>query len=318
MASSTTTPTPNSESNGPESGADAQSIRDLLRLMQTSSHTGGAAQEANQERDLPEQPAALLDESSVPVQDVAPLHPSAFVDGIQTSLKLGYREHRPIYLNYVAAGAVRGDTRVITTHKRLDVVCAEADADWLRENGCNVPIIELSEEAPYKIAALASQELAGIRSGLERKVARVALDTTDGPVVIDGHLFGYERDSRLIGIVKSTNTRYLLDETILWSLPEGWRSPRFLLEGIRGAKEMSKKSRVSAYYRLMDATARGWDFGLIRVESWDANLIDMSCAMAREQRVAPGEYNRWDRHLRGVTNVEKILKAQRPTVFDLF
>jgi hypothetical protein len=75
--------------------------------------------------------------------------------------------------------------------------------------------------------------------------------------------------------------------------------------------------RFSCYVRLHDATAHGWNFGLIRLEAFDPDRLMALGALALSERQGPRSGDgRWDRHLASVAITEKVLRSRRPSVFD--
>jgi hypothetical protein len=131
--------------------------------------------------------------------------------------------------------------------------------------------------------------------------------------VVDGSLVARPIRDRVVGVVKTTNRRYLPDESVLWGLPAGWRSPRFKIP--EGSQNVGAP-RYSCYLRLHDASRQAWNFGLIRLETFDLDLLEPLCALALEERQPAGSLDRrYDRHLAGVRAVEDLLRARRPSIF---
>jgi hypothetical protein len=272
-------------------------------------------------RALTEAPPVRL-ECDVPVEmidtdpaliDAVPLVAAGFVDGIQNAVCVTYRGHRPVYLTYVAAGAGSSDGRLVTVRERLQVVVSQVDAEWLREIGTPIPSVELVEDRPDEVASAALSLLAGDREALERAVVSSLADGDTGHVVVDGSLVARPIRDRVVGVVKTTNRRYLPDESVLWGLPAGWRSPRFKIP--EGSQNVGAP-RYSCYLRLHDASRQAWNFGLIRLETFDLDLLEPLCALALEERQPAGSLDRrYDRHLAGVRAVEDLLRARRPSIF---
>lgn len=262
-------------------------------------------------RPLPEDPAELLDSGArrVDTRDVADV--ACFIDGVQDLLTLTWRESRPIALLHVAAGAVDVDGRPLSLVEDLRLIAAEADRDFI--DGLDLddipPVTWLAAIEPPDLERLVAGQQSAVRESLERRLAVHMLDVTDtGMVLVDGHTAGRPSDMRLGGVVKTTRTRYLADESVLWTLPVGWRSPRFKLTG---------PERYSCYVRLA-AAAKGWSGGLIRVEAHDPDLLDPIAAHCLQQRqpAATGDA-RWDVHLAPVAACERMLRARKPALFTL-
>ena len=264
------------------------------------------------ERLMPEVPAELLDED-VSVVDSERLEPKAFVDGIQASICVTHRSHRPVYLNYVAAGALGPGSKPVGLLEKLSIVCSSLDREWVDSLGSGIPVDELPHESPPSLENLGVHLLSSERERLERALVESLVASKLTPVVCDGSLLARPYHPELVGVVKTTSTRYLADESCLYRLPAGSRSPRFKLPGGR-----SGSPRYSAYLRLVDASTSAWDFGLIRLEAFDPELLDPLAALclSERQNIASGDA-RWDRHLTSVHACEEFLRARRPAVYSL-
>ncbi len=251
-------------------------------------------------------PAELLTE---------PLRVAGFVDGIQNALTVTYRSHRPVYLTYAAAGAVTGDGTPLRIHERLRLLGSSTDTDWVAELGSELPFTGLGEPRPDQLARAAAAVLRSQRDALEQRVVEELTAEGAGTLVIDGALIGRPELDQLVGVVKTTNRRYLADESTLWGLPAGWRSPRFKLpSGSQGVD----RERYSCYVRLHDATQHAWDYALIRLETYHPALLEPLGALAlAERQSARAKDQRYDRHLAGVRLVEQTLRARRPDIYQL-
>lgn len=268
------------------------------------------AESAVEEREEPIEPAELIDTHPLNIRDVSPLKVDGFVDGIQATMAVAYREHRGVFLQHVAAGCLDDKARILRVSESLTVVCAAEEKEWVEASGAGIPVEVVEATDPSGVWRRAHEIVASKREAEERAVAAAMLAGGCGFLVVDGSIMARNSDRRLIGVVKSHRRRYLADETILYGLAPGWRSPRFKLEE-------GSHTRYSAYLRMFDASQYAWDFGLVRIETNDADLIDAACAMALRYRGAPGGDSRWDRHLAPVINVEKVLRARRPSVFSI-
>lgn len=266
---------------------------------------------APEERPTTDVPVELLDDRPAPVR-TDPLEVAAFVDGIQASLIVTHRAHRPVYLFYVAAGALGPGARPVGLDERLSIVCAHADRDWVDALGSTIPVVELAAEEPPDIERAAYALLDSTRDGLERQLVSRLLHDDAGTLVVDGSLIGRPPDRRLVGVVKSTKRQYLADEGVLFGLPEGWRSPRFRIP----ASGAQNSDRFSCYLRLHDASHDRWNYALIRLEAFDAALLDALAARCLLERQGAGSGDpRWERHLASVHATEEFLRARRPPVF---
>lgn len=243
-----------------------------------------------------------------------PLTVDGYVDGVQASLVLTHREHRPVHLNYTASAAVDRHSRPLAVRERLDLVVGERDLEWARTLDCTVPITVLPDSDPGETQRLAVEGLAGSRERLERALVDELLGRGNS-LLLDGSLVARPADPRLVGVVKTTRRRYLPDETMLYDLRAGWRSPAFR---IPAGSNAYPADRYSCYVRLFDASARAWDHGLIRIEALDPSVLQPLGVLTMELR-QPGRNDdpRGDRHLLPIRRCEELLRARRPAVFDL-
>lgn len=298
---------------------------DLMGLLQrTGRASNGGTLQFPEERTDSTTGVELIESEPVKIS-AAPAKVWAFLDGIQNQVLLTYRNHRPVVLAYAAAGAAGnpsgrtggGGAELVGLSERLALVCAQADLDWLTSVNTVTPPLPISpvpDGTPPEVTRVVLEQVARMRAACEidlrnRLLAEAPLDHL---LVLDGSLLGSETDTRLAAVVKTTATRYLNDESLLYGLPAGWRSPIFKLPTSGGTAE-----RYSAYVRLHSAAAHEWSFGLIRVESFYPEIIDALAArtMIERQGAASGD-GRWDRHLVSVATCEKLLRARRPVVFS--
>lgn len=249
---------------------------------------------------------------------------AGFVDGIQSSRIIGYRDHLPTVLVYAAGACVKtGERRQFATGltEKLALVSSHAHMEWLAEEieraggveSIGSPdLLPVPSSTPGGTESEIRDVISKLRDSTERRAADAALaETRDGCViVVDGSLHGRPATEKLLGVVKTARTRYMDDESELWGLPEGWRSSVFKLD--KGWKGFPSE-RFSCYVRLHDASKSSWHFGLIRLESVNCDLLDSAAAMCMEQRQkrASGD-PRWDRHLAGVKHAEEYLRTRRP------
>lgn len=237
---------------------------------------------------------------------------AAYIDGIQAAVTLCWSHSRPVCLQYAGAGAGLNGA-LLATREELRIACGVDDEEWVREAAGEIPVVVVAGDTPTEVMRSVADALGGLRERLERDLCSHMLESSDqGLIVCDGSVVGRPKDDRIVGVVKTTATRYLADESQLWSLGAGWRSARFT---IPAGRDMPV-ARHSAYVRLHDARRRGWDFGLIRVETFELDAIDAVCAMALSD-IQDGSWNdnRWDRHLRSVRTVEDLMRSRRPPIF---
>lgn len=256
----------------------------------------------------------MLDTQISPIT-ASPLMVAGFVDGIQNAICVTYREHRPVYLTYVAAGAVSAAGHPLRVRERLSVVASNLDAEWVEGLGTEIPFVSLAEERPDLLANRAVELIGGERENLERALVEDLVDDGEFPLLVDGGLVGRPVRPEVVGVVKTVARRYLPDESLLWGLPAGWRSPRFRIPtGTHGVTS----DRYSCYLRLHSASDRAWDFALIRLEAFTPEILDPLAALAlNETQSARSGDHRFDRHLAGVRAVENMLRARRPAVYSL-
>jgi hypothetical protein len=272
-------------------------------------------------RALTEAPA-IRTECDVPVEMIdtdpaeitaTPIEVEGFIDGVQAALCVTYRAHRPVYLTYVAAGVGSTEGRLLAVKERLEVLHSQLDTEWVETIASGIQTVELTETRPDELASAAIAVLGGERETMERSLVEEIVDTRNANLVVDGSLVGRPVRRQLLGVVKTTMRRYLPDESVLWGLPVGWRSPRFVIpSGSQGVRA----PRYSCYLRLHDASHQAWNFGLIRLETFDLDQLEPLCALALVERQPAGSHDRrYDRHLAGVRATEDLLRARRPTVF---
>lgn len=261
----------------------------------------------------------LLDEDPGDLSGVAPAPVGAWVDGIQASMILTHRAHRPVYLSYVAAGAVGNDRQPVTVREKLEIVCSHLDREWVDELGSSVPVDEHTVESPPDVERAALDALGGHRAALEVALAQdlvVRLESEPRPVVVvDGSLGPRIDHMNLAGVVKTHGRKYLPDETVLYGLPAGWRSPRFKIPaGVAGGRS----ERWSCYVRLSDASDHAWAHALIRVETHRLDLLEsMAARCLTEKQPSRADDARVDRHLAPVRRCEDWLRARRPQVYGV-
>lgn len=311
MSDMTDAPTIRDNDPSTTTGTAQHDLRTLFRAI--GSFSGLKASASAEPRSRCDVPVDLLETRAVRVDGDA-LEVSGFVDGIQSSLVVTHREHRPVHLNYTAAGAVDRSARPIGMVERLDLVVGERDLEWARSLGSTVPISVLADADPAETERFAVAGLAGAREQLERLLVDQLL-TRPGRLVLDGSLLARPNDPRLVGVVKTTRRRYLEDESVLWGLAAGWRSPAFR---IPAGSQSYPSDRYSCYLRLFDASNGAWDHGLIRLETLEQDLLGPLAVLCLQERqhVRSGD-PRGDRHLRPVRLCEEILRARRPAVFTL-
>lgn len=285
---------------------------DLRSLFKAVGRVGGRGGEnAAQERADSAEEVHLLEHSPLEVT-ADPAGVAGFVDGIQAQMHLTHIERRPVSLYYVAAGALADGAQPTALIERLRIQCTEADRAWVDGLQSGIPIEILADAPPPELENAAMRAVGAARDAAERQVIEdlVARDD-DGLVVVDGSLLARPRSPRVVGVVKTSRSRYLEDERVVWELRRGWRSPRFTI-GTGGTL------RYSCYVQLIDKSEGAWNLGLIRLESYVLeNLEPMAARCLRETQTRSSGDARWDRHLGSVRAVEEFLRARRPAAFSM-
>lgn len=238
---------------------------------------------------------------------------TAFVDGIQNAMTICWIEHRPVTLAYIAAGGFAQVGQPIGMLEALEVVCSKLDAEWVSLRDECPSIVVLDQTMPIDVGTATTQHISEHRARLERKLVRQILAQHPGVVCVDGSVVGHEVDKRVVGIIKTVQHKWLPDESILFGLPAGWRSPRFKIP-----QSKSGPARYSCYVRLHEANDRRWDHGLVRLESFGLKHLEpLGVRCLRERQVQVSGDGRWDRHLHVIAGVEKYLRARRPGIFSI-
>lgn len=281
---------------------------DLAALLKRVAQAGGVPSSGAVVEPPERTDASALTEVLDEPQKVSaePLEVAGFVDGVQSSVTLRHIEHRPVVLQYSAAAAVGEGGVVAAISEKLEIVHSMVDTEWALEVADGIHRVTVETSAPHDVIVAQVQHLRAERVERERVVVETAAG--DGWLILDGSLIGRPVREGVVGVVKTTARRYLPDEAQLWKLQEGWRSSRFLIP----AGVESPQDRFSCYLRLFDSRSHGWDFGLIRLEAFDADTLDALAARCMAERQGSSRDARWDRHLSGVRMVEDVLRARRP------
>lgn len=264
-------------------------------------------------RTKPDFPSVMLEKKSKEISG-DPLMVSGFLDGIQASLCLRYIEHRPVYLSYAAAGVITEEKDLNSVKESLELVMSSKEKAWYNSIDYSMKQFFIEEEEPEEIELKAANRLSEQRNLLESSSIEENLNAREGFLVLDGGLVGKKIDPRLVGVVKTTRNKYLEDESILRDLPEGYMSPRFMIpEGSQGVLA----ARYATYVRLHDASKRHWNFGLIRLESFDPEVLEMLAMRCLLERQSSRSMDaRFDRHITSIKSCEEKLRANRPSIFQ--
>ena len=285
-------------------------LRDLLGRFEGRVEAGITT--APPERDDVADGVEMLDDDSALIT-CKPLDVHAWVDGIQNSVCLGWDLSLPTCLHWVAAGGCDG-ARLLYVKEHMEIVGAESSRTAIERKlaGIDVEASYLPGSEPYAVMRNVAQRLTEKRDEMEQALLAEILAETDEYVVCDGSIANRVNSSRVLGVIKTTATRYLQDESVLWKLPKGHRSARFTIAAGRGGRY----ERHSCYVRLQPAERRGWDFGLVRLEAFDADLLEPLAARVLEvAQDGSRRDDRWDRHVTPVRNCEELLRSRRPGLF---
>ena len=260
------------------------------------------------------------------VSQVTPLDPDGFCDGIQSSMVVTWLNRRPVTLNYVAAGcATDGSPAALTgLVERLWVDACPADAQAVRTEiaaDSGVPVLVTDDNDPASALVSMRNRLASVRAESETELVDALTDVNpNASLVVDGSLSRLTPSPLLMGVAKTHKARYLADESLVYTLAHGWRSPvfSFVHPSAHRAQGGTPAPVFSAYVRAHFIPDAPWDAGLVRVETFSEELIDTACAtvLAYGQHATGGD-NRWDRHLAPVAWCEKLLRARRPVAFTV-
>ena len=292
-----------------------QPTYDLFALLR---RTGRARSDASlsfpEERTESTSGVELLEDEPAPVQ--APPAPVwAFLDGIQNQILLTYRQHRPVVLAFAAAGAAGSSGTLVGLSERIALVCAAAETEWVEKVNTTppLPLTPVPDGPPPEVSRAVLEQVGHMRAACEVDLRTKLL--AEAPLthllVLDGSLLGSQPDNRLAAVAKTVRTRYLKDESALWGLRPGWRSPIFKLPA-----SGQTPARYSCYVRLHSAEYGEWSFGLIRIEAFYPEALDGLAARTLTERQSSGSGDpRWDRHLTSVATCERLLRARRPMVF---
>lgn len=240
-----------------------------------------------------------------------------FADGIQRRCLAGRIQQRDVTLVYVAAGVASGRT-LLSVQERLAVLCSALDEEQVRTAGPDVPVVALPELFPWDLAVSVDGWLDGTRRALELDAVNTAPAEPGHVVVVDGSLPATSSRPDLVSVVKSTETDWLPDPSLL---PDraGWRSPALRLPATRAGE----RDRLTAYVRLRTAgSEHAWSFSLIRVEVYEdtggIDLLDAAAAMAMTQRQPLAcDDPRAETHLLGIRRAEECLRARAPFAIDV-
>lgn len=300
--------------NSPAASGVQFNLENLLTAASSDSNLPSAQDRKDVSKDV-----TFLETKPVKITNVTPLKPSGFCDGIQSTRLLRWINHRPVLLAYIAAGAALQDTpsRLVGLVENLSVFCSSADLDVVKDwvSSSQLPVIPENEIVPPKVSLALNRRIGQIRQDLEVSLITSLVEKErESFWIVDGSIKMLSRNiqKNLVGVVKSTNSQYFPDETILYGLAPGWRSPSFTLPS------PNEGNVISAYVRLHDASSSRWDLGLVRVEVASPHLLDSAAALLLSLTQSSSSQDaRWDRHISPVAECESLLRNRRPIIFSV-
>ena len=254
--------------------------------------------------------AKLLDltVAQIPPQ-TTPLAVDGVVDGIQCSLVLRRREHRPITLFYVASGSCSG-TKLTAIAERLSVICSHRDQEWVASRTPGLPITVLDEHHPSAVEVATIRVIDRARRAAERHIVETA--DPAGTLLVDGPVRHYNIPGTRVGVVKSLGEQLWIPASLL-PTEFAHRSPIFRIP----AESRTQADVHSCYLRIQPSTGnQPGNEGIIRLESTDPDLMDALCMYAVQHRQRPDSGDpRWAVHLSSVRATEDVLRVRSPWVF---
>ena len=258
---------------------------------------------------------------------------TAFLDGVQRSVRVGHDGIAPLVLGTTAAVVrTRRDARMHTwddghiRHEKLYVPAALVAAGVMERlvgyHGAIVNTLDgvdpaTVEHHPLALERLAYEAVLGDRERIERALGEAWCTRGDGPLFIDGPLVGevLTRASNAIGVIKSHFTLHVAGDDLLTvlALQAGERST--VLEV---AARESRPAVATWYLRLRDPAGHDPLWGLVRVEAaLDAGGGQRPGARADEwSRMVLAEVRplalpdaRWDKMAYPIRDCEEFLRA---------
>ena len=236
-----------------------------------------------------------------------------FVDGIQSCILIKYENYHPIYLIKIVAGAIGKDNIVVNKQEVTKVISAELNQESLKTKFAESELHFVMSSDPHDTTLLAEKFIASLRSELESNVViNVFTNDPSSLVVLDGSISNLLVQSNIVGVVKSTNSKYLKNESAIFTLAEGEISDIFSIN-----KKYDGESKViySCYLRLFTNNEMAWNYGLVRLESYfPENLKEVAKIVYDYRQDNPYKDIRGDRHLAPIKNLEDILKYELPYI----
>jgi|SaaInlStandDraft_1057018.scaffolds.fasta_scaffold10272_4 hypothetical protein len=270
----------------------------------------GGAESAVDLRDCTAE-VTMLEKDDVEIVN-EPAAVSGWIDGVEASLPLTWVSQRMLLLSWVAAGSATTSGVGGHVDQTMWIGCSFEDAAVANSIAYGAEVMTVNETDPIGVRLALRKQLGDERELAERAVCSKLLkeDEQEGLIICDGPIVARTNSERVCGVVKSHATQYFEDNRQLYGLRPGWRSPAFEIKS-------KGKARYSCYVRLQDAETKWWDFGLVRLETFNPKVLDgLAAVVLRERQVLGSKDGRWDRHLATVRYVEDWLRQIRPTVFS--
>lgn len=236
-----------------------------------------------------------------------------FVDGIQSCILIKYENYHPIYLIKIVAGAIGKDNLVTNKDEVTKVISAELNKESLKELFAENELHFIDSSDPHDTTIFTEKIIANMRGELEMNVVKNVSDREPNSlIVLDGSICNLPAQVNIVGVVKSTNSKYLKNENEIFSLAEGEISKIFSIDK---HSEGDNKVLYSCYLRLFTNNEMAWNYGLVRLESYfPENLKEVAKIVFDYRQDNPYKDIRGDRHLAPIKNLEDILKYELPYI----
>ncbi|MBD3926096.1 hypothetical protein IEZ26_15840 [Nocardioides cavernae] len=260
--------------------------------------------------------AMLVERAAPRMIEAAPLEPIGFLDAVQRRALVGRRNRLDISLVFLAAGTVLGN-RLLNVEERLAVLCSVQDEQFVRAALSDVPVVALPDLLPWGVASATDGWIDETRRRLEERALEGAPRASGHFVVVDGSLPPHASRLDAVGVIKTTATDWLIDESSYPYLG-GWRSPALLLPPSRAGD----RARLSCLVRLRDVEGcHAYDYSLVRVECFEEAGIETleavaALAVQERQPLTSGD-PRAEVHMRSMRTTEDVLRTRVPVAFQV-
>lgn len=232
-----------------------------------------------------------------------------FIDGIQDAIILKYVDNLPIILVSVSSGYIDIELNGFESKNKTFLICRKGME--LIEYRNSIEIIELDIDDAELYQLKADEIINENRDKIEEEVACNLFEDGCSMIFVDGSIRSYDGRDNIVGVIKSNNTKYLKDERELYSLDRDEISSIFKFD-------FDGKTIYSLYYRLFSNVGNDWDYGLVRLESYNIDTLIMSLDYMKKCRQNEGSSDsRKDRHLKQIKTLEEYLKYTRHYIFKV-